>query len=96
MLAVAAAARRAGRRRSLSAACVAYCFVTVPVLQDVLLKTRLYLTTAQVALACRCPGQGERWRGREEEGWERKTWERAKSDSEARMKRSLVGVKKRK
>ena len=59
VLSVAEAGRRAGRRRSLATACIAYCFVTLPALEDVLLRTRLYTVTAQVALACRCPGQGE-------------------------------------
>ena len=59
VLSVAEAGRRAGRRRSLAAACIAYCFVTLPALEDVLLRTRLYTVTAQVALVCRCPGQGE-------------------------------------
>lgn len=45
--------------RSLSQACAAYSFITIPSLTSIFSRLNLYLLSGQVALANQCLSQGE-------------------------------------
>lgn len=43
----------------LSQACVAYCFITIPSIEDIFMRLKLYLLSGQVAMANQAFSQGE-------------------------------------